>query len=372
MIIAGGGLAGLTSAILLGKAGIRVLLVEKRAYPYHKVCGEYLSNEAQPFLSSIGIDPWQLGASSITQLRISSPKGRNLYARLGLGGIGLSRYTFDHCLYNIAKQNADILLNARVQDIKFEDDQFFVTVHPGKVFNAKLVLGSYGKRDTLDRLLDRPFMQQRTGYIAVKYHVRADYPVNEIGLDNFKDGYCGIVKIEDDRYCLCYLTTRDNLKRSGSIEELERDVLFRNPVLKDIFRSSEFIYEKPEVINEISFARKEIIKDHVWMIGDCAGLITPLCGNGMSMAIHAAKMACGYITALDIARKPGISMPVRMKVEQAYSLEWKKTFGQRLFAGRQLQRMFGNPSVTSAVLEVLKFLPPVTNWLIGKTHGQHF
>lgn len=372
VIIAGGGLAGLTSAILLGRAGIRTLLVEKKAYPYHKVCGEYISNETRPFLRSIGIEPDELGASSITRLRISSPQGRNLYASLDLGGFGISRYTLDHYMYGIARENAEVMVNARVQDIRFDGDRFYVTVHPGKTLTAKLVLGSYGKRDSLDKMLDRPFMQQRTGYIAVKYHVRADYPVNEIGLDNFKDGYCGIVKIEDDRYCLCYLTTRDNLRRSGSIEEMERDILFRNPVLKEIFRSSKFVYEKPEVINEVSFSPKEMVKNHIWMVGDSAGLIAPLCGNGMSMAIHAAKMACGHIVSLDLTRKAGIEIPEREKAEQAYSAEWKKMFGQRLFAGRQLQRMFGNPSVTSAVLGLLKLMPPVKNWLIRKTHGQHF
>jgi menaquinone-9 beta-reductase len=372
VIIAGGGLAGLTAAILLGKAGVRTLLIEKKSYPYHKVCGEYLSNETRPFLRSIGIDVNELGASAITRLRISSPQGRNLHAPLDLGGFGISRYTLDHYMYTIAKQNADVLLNTRVQDIKFEDNAFYVTVAPGKTLTAKMVLGSYGKRDTLDKTLDRSFIMQRTGFIAVKYHVRIDYPVNEIGLDNFKDGYCGIVKIEGDRYCLCYLTTRENLRSAGSIGEMERDLLFRNPVLRDIFRNAEFIYDKPEVINEISFSPKEIVKDHIWMAGDSAGLITPLCGNGMSMALHAAKISCGHIVALDLARKPGISMPERERAELAYEREWKKNFGRRLIAGRCLQRMFGSPAIAAAALEVLRVLPPVKKWLIRKTHGQYF
>ena len=372
VIIAGGGLAGLTASILLGRAGVRTLLIEKKAYPYHKVCGEYLSNETRPFLESIGIDLNMLGASSIDKLRISSPQGKNLYAALDLGGFGISRYKLDHHLYNLAKENADVLVNTRVHDIKFIDDHFRVKDNSSRVYTSKLVLGSYGKRDTLDKTLDRSFIQQRTGYVAVKYHVRTDYPANEIGLDNFKDGYCGIVKIEDDRYCLCYLTTRDNLKAAGSVEEMERDVLFRNPVLKEIFRNSEFIYEKPEVINEISFSPKEMVKDHVWMVGDSAGLITPLCGNGMSMAIHAAKIACDHIVALKLARKPGISIPERQAAELAYERAWKKMFGQRLFAGRSIQKMFGNPVVTTAALEVLRVLPPVKNWLIRKTHGQYF
>ncbi len=41
--IIGGGLAGLSLSIQLAKAGFKVVLFEKEKYPYHKVCGEYLS-----------------------------------------------------------------------------------------------------------------------------------------------------------------------------------------------------------------------------------------------------------------------------------------------------------------------------------------
>ncbi|TAE50818.1 MAG: FAD-dependent oxidoreductase, partial [Cytophagales bacterium] len=41
--IIGGGLAGLTNAILLANAGKKVILFEKNQYPFHRVCGEYIS-----------------------------------------------------------------------------------------------------------------------------------------------------------------------------------------------------------------------------------------------------------------------------------------------------------------------------------------
>src|SRR5687768_2854247 len=48
--IIGGGLAGLALSIQLARLGHAVVLLEKEAYPYHKVCGEYISNESWPFL----------------------------------------------------------------------------------------------------------------------------------------------------------------------------------------------------------------------------------------------------------------------------------------------------------------------------------
>ena len=48
--IIGGGLAGLSLAIQCASQNVSVVLFEKETYPYHKVCGEYISLESQPFL----------------------------------------------------------------------------------------------------------------------------------------------------------------------------------------------------------------------------------------------------------------------------------------------------------------------------------
>ena len=126
----------------------------------------------------------------------------------------------------------------------------------------------------------------------MKYHLRLPgFPRNLIALHNFADGYAGISAIEDDKLCFCYLTTRANLKRHGTIAAMEREVLARNPHLREILAQAEFLYPQPEVINEISFAPKQPVEQHVLMCGDAAGLITPLCGNGMAMALHGAALA---------------------------------------------------------------------------------
>ena len=65
IVIIGGGLAGLVNSIQLASAGLNVLLIEKRNYPFHRVCGEYISNEALPYLKSIGADPESLNPAKI-------------------------------------------------------------------------------------------------------------------------------------------------------------------------------------------------------------------------------------------------------------------------------------------------------------------
>src|SRR6202012_2587619 len=103
-----------------------------------------------------------------------------------------------------------------------------------------------------------------------------------IALHNFQGGYCGISRVENDKCCLCYLTTAANLKQNGNdIKKMEEQVLMKNPQLKRILTNATHLYEQPLTISQISFARKEQIYGHVLLSGDSAGLITPLCGNGM-------------------------------------------------------------------------------------------
>ena len=55
--IVGGGLAGLALSIQLASDGHAVILFEKEAYPFHRVCGEYISRESWEFLLGLGVDP---------------------------------------------------------------------------------------------------------------------------------------------------------------------------------------------------------------------------------------------------------------------------------------------------------------------------
>lgn len=368
VIIIGGGLAGLTASILLADGGKDVLLIEKKKYPFHKVCGEYVSNEVLDFLKSIGFNPFDYGCSDIKRLRISTPSGKNIYIPLDLGGFGISRYVMDEQLLGIAvSKGVKVLQQVKVTDVRFEGDEFLVDTDDS-TFTSDFVIGSYGKRDTLDKKLNRDFIQEKTGYLGVKYHIRIKYPEDEIGLDSFTNGYCGIVKIEKDLYNLCYL-----YKRKGSVKsigELEREVLFRNPVLKKLFHDAEFVYEEPLVINEISFRKKSLTENYIMLCGDAAGMIPPLCGNGMSMAIQGARLLVGSMLAHSEANC--ITIKARQNIINNYSVAWKSMFGLRLKTGRILQQTFGNETVTAAVLNTVHAIPPLERLLVKNTHGKSF
>jgi flavin-dependent dehydrogenase len=102
------------------------------------------------------------------------------------------------------------------------------------------------------------------------------------------------------------------------------------------------------------------------MIGDAAGMITPLCGNGMSMALHASKIAAVQIKDF---LQGTIS---RQTMEKNYSANWNQLFGSRLKMGRILQRLFDSEWLTILMIRLGKLFPGLIKALIKKTHGKSF
>ena len=367
VIIAGGGLAGLITGIQLSRVGIPCTLIEKKTYPFHRVCGEYISNETVPFLKSLGAYPEIFSPPIVSRLRLSSVNGKYADLQLDLGGFGISRYTLDHFLFEKAKASGvNFLLNSEVESIEFENEKFEVQTN-SQTLEADVVVGSFGKRSKVDIRLGRMFIKKRSPYIGVKYHIYTDHSNDLIALHNFKDGYCGISNVEEGKTNLCYLSHRDNLKKYGSIPEMEKEVLFKNPFLKSIFSNSTFLFERPETINEISFETKGPLENHILMAGDAAGMITPLCGNGMAMAIHSSKLLSEHISTF--CKTPDYS---RQQLERDYARSWKSIFEKRLWIGRQIQRLFGNEKTSDFAVNLARHATPVANFLIKKTHGNPF
>ncbi len=369
VIIIGGGLGGLCAALDLRLRGHAVTLVERRQYPFHRVCGEYVSNEVLPYLHRLGAQVETLAPAHISRLQVSSPAGRVLEVPLDLGGFGISRYQLDEFLYQLLQQAGGQVLHATVTDVEFDaaTDSHQVVLSDGRRLPARVVVGTYGKRSALDRQLERPFFSQRSPYLGVKYHLRYPaMPRDLIALHNFADGYAGISAIEDDKYCFCYLTTRRNLKAHGTIAAMEAAVLARNPHLHRILTTAEVLYPQPEVINEISFAPKTCVERHVLLAGDAAGLITPLCGNGMAMAIHGASLAAARADAFLRGQL------TRPQLEAAYSADWQGQFGRRLRVGRAVQRLFGQPLLSELTVGGLSYWPGAVRALMRRTHGETF
>jgi flavin-dependent dehydrogenase len=361
IIIIGGGLAGLTAALQLSKSNYKLLLIEKNTYPHHKVCGEYVSNEVLAYLNSLGIDPLAAGAKQIDSLQISNASGKQLQVKLPLGGFGISRYALDDLMFQQLKNKVPVIQDT-VTSVDFVEDGFTVKTQSKKEFQAKYVIGAFGKRSNLDKSLNRKFFSNKTEWMAVKAHYKAPFPEDLVALHHFPGGYCGLSQVETGVVNLCYLTKIKAFSPFKNISEFEAQVLCQNPHLKTFLSKAEAVFEKPLTISQISFERKKTIENHLFMVGDSASLIHPLCGNGMAMAITAAKLLVDTLTELQ--GKP------RADIENSYTQKWKTTFTNRLLYGSLLQKVMMQPMLLNLGLHLAKLKPDMVPRLISKTHGK--
>jgi menaquinone-9 beta-reductase len=365
VIIVGGGLAGLTAAIHLSALKLKVIVIEKNDYPKHKVCGEYISNEVIPYLNSLNLNLEELQPANITKLHFSTAAGNNISTTLSLGGFGISRYALDNFMYKKAVANGCHIIHESVDSIVFDKDAFTVATVNGMEFNSTIVLGAFGKRSNIDLKMHRNFVQQKSPWLAVKAHYKGIFPDDVVALHNFRGGYCGVSKVEDGLINICYLADYDTFKNYKNIEEYQQKVVSANPNLKAILETMTLVSEKPLTISQISFAKKHAVDNHILMIGDTAGLIHPLCGNGMAMAIHSAKLASELVV-----KYFSNELHSRQALEEEYTRKWKYNFKQRLRTGRWLGALLQKPKLSQAALYLLTVFPFLLPIIINKTHGK--
>lgn len=365
ILIIGGGLAGLTNALHLLKLGFKVTLIEKNAYPKHKVCGEYISNEVLPYLTWLGVDVDEFGPNRITEMLFSSSTGQTISCSLPLGGFGLSRFVLDHFLMQLAEKRGCIIIEDLVEDVIFLNDGFTIYTKNNGLFKSRIVVGAYGKRGVLDHKLGRRFILQKSPWLAIKAHYRGPFPESLVALHNFKGGYCGVSKVENDMINICYLTDYTVFKEYKDIETHKKEVLYKNPHLREVFESCKMTMVSPLTIGQLSFTRKQIIENHIIMIGDSAGLIHPLCGNGMAMAIHGAKICAESLADF---LKGGLKS--RKQFEDSFTKEWNSHFKRRMQIGKILAKVLKEGKLTSPIMQVLTCCPSILPLLIKQTHGK--
>lgn len=364
ILIIGGGLAGLTSAIHLTKMGCKVIVIEKNSYPKHKVCGEYISNEVLLYFAWLQINIEDLNPTHIKNLQFSSESGRTIETPLPLGGFGISRFTLDEFLYQKAlSQNCEIIED-QVNEVIFKDDFFEVHLGSGKTLTSKVVLGGFGKRSNLDVKMKRNFIEKKSPWLGVKSHYQGEFDETVVGLHNFKGGYCGVSKVENNLLNICYLTNFKSFKKYKNIEEFQEKVVSQNPHLKNILQNSISVFEKPLTISQICFEKKKNIENHILMMGDTAGLIHPLCGNGMAMAIHSAKLASEQAVEFLTGK---ISRP---EMENNYYSNWNKNFKKRLWYGRILGSILEHSKLSETLTTLITYVPFLLPIIIKKTHGK--
>lgn len=377
VLIIGGGPAGTSAAITLARQGWRVTLIEAKPYPREMVCGEFLSPEGIPLLARLGIqaDLDFAGAASIRKVRFVAPAGRDVWeADLPGVALGISRRALDERLAVQARQAGVVILEGRqAVDIQGGLQSGFTVLVRGRQaeenYPARVVIGAWGKRSALDRTLGRAFIQRPQPYVALKAHVAAD-PLGEwLEMHAFPGGYCGISDIEENQQNVCLLVRQPVFQQHGQTEDdpvhgfitwMKQQV----PALNRRLEGAQLVYSRWMAIAQVPFEPKENILRDVLLAGDASGLIAPLAGDGISMALEAGWLA-GDLSSRFLSGQWNA-----VELRREYMKEWRKRFAFRLALGRMLQPLLLEPASAEKIFRLLAASPALGQTIIRWTRGK--
>ena len=374
-IIVGGGLAGASLATHLARGGQhRVLVLEKRRLPASKLCGEFLSPEVTSSLRRLGVlgDVREAGAQRIQHARITAPSGgQSFESALPAPALGFSRRRLDTLLFENARDaGADACDGVKVRAVAGSlHEGFSVETSSGDRFAGRLVFGAYGRRGVLDRTLERPFLQRDAPTVAFKAHYAATRPARAlppgaVEVHPFPGGYCGLATVETGRINACWIAQTSALKDAGGgPEAMVEESLSRNPALAKRMSAMERRGESFEATSQVTLRTKGCFAGGVCMVGDTAGMIAPLCGDGMAMALRSAELAASPAQAFLGGRHSAEAF------RQRYRRAWRSAFRTRLALGRLAHRSGLRPAWASAMVRAFRWMPPLGRWFIRRTRG---
>ncbi len=364
--IVGGGIAGLSLSIDMKKRGYKVTIIEKGTYPRHKVCGEYISMESHGYLQKICPTISSLDLPMINNFKLTTGSNKEFKTTLDLGGFGISRYLLEELLFKEAKkQGVEFMLNTKAQDINFDFNKNIYTIKTNsRNINSFLVCNSTGRKSNLKTARMKNI---GTNYVGVKYHIKMKRKPNLIEIHNFQGGYCGISNIEEGKSCICYIVNSKYLNKvNNSIPELENTFLFKNSNIEKIFTTAEFVFKEPITVSGINFLIKEPVTDDSFSLGDAAGSMAPIIGNGMSMALRSA-----FVLANNMDQYFSKEITKKQLVTH-YTQFWNKEFSTRIKLSRYLQHLSEYSFLTNRAIELFNLFPSLAKGVIRQTHGNPF
>lgn len=297
VVIAGGGLAGAACAAALAKIGRDVTVIEREAGPIHKICGEFLSTEAQSYLSALGMDLAALGGAEIETLRMTRG-GATVETALPFRGLGITRRALDEALLRHAENlGVKIRRGTSISNVETAS-RILLRLADGQCVDAKTLFLATGKHDLRGVRRHAAAAKDFVGfkmYFALRTEARAEL-AGRIDLILFNRGYAGLQLVETGLANLCLLVDRARLQAAGGRwSDLLDDLCRETPLLAHLLDGAIPQLDNPLTIYRVpyGFIHRPRSGDHpnVYRLGDQAGVIPSFTGDGMAIALHSAAVA---------------------------------------------------------------------------------
>lgn len=298
VVVIGAGPAGSSAAILLKRSGMNVTLIDKNVEVKRKVCGEYLCPIGVDLLNKLSLAPNSVNDfHQVFGMKIVSPNGTSFLsffpeaANKSHYGLSLNRKVFDQELRTQAQnEGVNTIWGESLKDLTFADGQWFIQTDNNQL-ECDLVVAADGINSKVAKILNHSYDQYNKKRVAIHAYLKLKNHryYNRLGqMHIFNDGaYCGIDPIDQDEinFSICYDVNKNKgLKPWQIINKYLKDS-------KDLNEMFELVDESTHISSTAKLKNKNnhIVTDQLAYIGDAAGFIDPLTGEGIYNAINSAK-----------------------------------------------------------------------------------
>jgi flavin-dependent dehydrogenase len=376
VIIAGAGPAGSLTALLLARAGVRVLLLDRSAFPRPKPCGDCLSAETGVLLGRLGLLPLvsALPHARLDGWRIFAPDGNHFAASFrNVQALAVERVHLDHALVCAAvAAGAELRENTRVLDLAAADGMRVVTaVHAGTGrkpvgLRARFVIGGDGLRSVVARRLGAIRRAAVVRKFSLTLHLDATLPFGTQGEMHTGDGLCiGVapVSFDRDRWNVTVVADAARFGRNAAVDQRA----FIHYAVRSIAGTTERIPADVLAASGPALASgpfdvptRRCTFPGAALVGDAAGYFDPFTGQGIFHALQAAELLAGELaSALD----GGTALPVLHGYESEV-----RALGR---GSRRLQRVIdlvmANPTLANRAIRRLAHAPLAAEALLDVT-----
>ncbi|MGA0601365.1 NAD(P)/FAD-dependent oxidoreductase [Caulobacter sp. KR2-114] len=291
-VIVGGGLAGGAAAALLAAAGRRPLVLEREREPKDKICGEFLSTEAQAHLAALGLDLARLGGAPIGGVRMVAG-GRSVERPLPFRALGLTRKRLDEALLEHAGAlGAQVRRGVSARAV----GEGRLETSEGALTAPRLLLAS-GKHDVRGARRE-PSAGTLRGMVGFKSYFRLE-PRQAAALAGFVEvvlfdgGYAGLQPVEDGLANLCLVIRQGAFEALGKTWPALQARLVDEPHLARRLEGAQAVSPRPLTVADIPYGHvhRGGGPDGLYRLGDQAAVIPSFSGDGMAIALHSARLA---------------------------------------------------------------------------------
>ncbi|MBL7664427.1 MAG: FAD-dependent monooxygenase [Bacteriovoracaceae bacterium] len=364
-IVIGAGPAGILSAYLLTKQGWNVILLDKKKAITRKVCGEYLTPMGVRVLKQIGFyEELSKIGSPLYGMKIVSPGLHQILSffpndKKEQHGLSINRQYLDSFLLKkyLELPSAKFVSGTSVQAVEKTDGLWNVKTENGEFYRAELLIAADGLNSKVAKILGHNKINEN-GRIALHCFLPlknlCDY--TRIGqMHIFKDGaYCGLDPISPNEINFSIVCYKDQLKAFNSPTELMNYYIEQSPLLLGMFEKLNPSQEIKSLF-PISSSNSFLAGEQLAYVGDAAGFLDPLTGEGMTYALSSAQL---------LANELHLESDIGLALEN-YKKKKKQQNFQKGILNRIFQYVIRSPFLCYLIANFLKKKQERANIFIG-------